>query len=118
MNTPEKTVNVSSVYLEHKENVRLFGPGSMDIHSHKNLATALEISLYALFISFITVMMLLPNHPGSIRAMFPNVALSDPIGFVLWIKMALFIASLVPLFWALHQSSKRLRGRLSRVVRR
>jgi hypothetical protein len=57
-------------------------------------------------------MTLLPNQAVNIQAMFPSTVLTDPIGFVLWIKMALFIASLVPLFWALHLSSKRLKGRL------
>jgi hypothetical protein len=84
----------------------------MDAQTHAGLTLSLEISLYALFASFITVMTLLPNQASNIQAMFPSTVLADPIGFILWIKMALFVASLVPLFWALHLSSKRLKGRL------
>ncbi len=90
----------------------LFGPGTMDTESHKQLALILEVSLYALFFSFIFVMILLPNSAVSIQNLFPNTPLVDPVGTMLWIKMTLFIASLVPLFWGLHQSSKRLKGRL------
>lgn len=90
----------------------LFGPSSMDTGTHKQLSLILELSLYALFASFIFVMILLPNSPAAIQALFPNTPLIDPVGMMIWIKMALFIASLVPLFWALHQSSKRMKGRL------
>ncbi len=90
----------------------LFGPNTLDQSTHKQLALIIEISLYALFASFIFVMMLLPNSASDIQALFSNTPLRDPVGTMLWIKMTLFIASLVPLFWALHQSSKRLKGRL------
>jgi hypothetical protein len=73
---------------------------------------ALEISLYSLFASFIFLMMVLPNQAISIVELFPNTELNDPVGFMLWVKMSLFVSSLVPLFWALHYSSKRLKGRL------
>jgi hypothetical protein len=89
----------------------LFGPGTLD-SNNKQLALALELALYSLFCSFIFVMILLPTHPVAIQNLFPNTQLNDPVGLMIWIKMALFIASLVPLFWALHQSSKRLKGRL------
>lgn len=91
----------------------LFGPGTLDAGNNRHLALALEICLYALFGSFIFIMILLPNQPLAIQGLFPNTRLTDPVGLMLWIKMTLFIASLVPLFWALHQSSKRLKGRLS-----
>jgi hypothetical protein len=90
----------------------LFGPGTMDTESHKQLSFILEVSLYVLFGSFIFIMMLLPTSASGIQNLFPNTPLVDPVGSMLWIKMTLFIASLVPLFWALHQSSKRLKGRL------
>lgn len=90
----------------------LFGPGTLEAGNNKQLAYALEVALYALFGSFIFIMILLPTDPGSIQSLFPNTQLNDPVGLMIWIKMALFIASLVPLFWALHQSSKRLKGRL------
>lgn len=107
----EQNVNGAGMLMSEKS-VTLFGPHSMDVDTHKTLSNALEFSLYALFVSFISIMLLLPNSPARIQAMFPNTALTDPIGFVLWIKMSLFIASLVPLFWGLHQSGKRLKGRL------
>lgn len=110
--TKNQPLEVNSVYL-HSENIHaLFGPQSMDAQTHAGLTLSLEISLYALFCSFITIMTLLPSSAARIQMMFPNTALTDPIGFVLWIKMALFVASLVPLFWGLHLSSKRLKGRL------
>jgi len=90
----------------------IFGPTTMDTESNKQLAFVLEVALYALFGSFIFVMILLPTNPVAIQGMFPSTPLPDPVGTMLWIKMSLFIASLVPLFWALHQSSKRLKGRL------
>lgn len=98
--------------LLQQKSVPLFGPHSMDVETHRGLSYALEISLYALFASFICIMLLLPSSPQRIQAMFPNTALADPVGFILWIKMSLFVASMVPLFWALHQSGKRLKGRL------
>lgn len=110
--TPQNETHAHSVFLDEKNQVQLFGPHSMDIHPHRNLSVAIELSLYALFLSFIVIMLLLPTKPDRIQAMFPNISLTDPVGFVLWIKMALFVASLVPLFWGLHQSSKRMKGRL------
>jgi hypothetical protein len=115
MNSQKQTHEANSVFLQTEQRLELdslFGPHSMDAQTHSGLTLSLEISLYALFASFITVMTLLPNHSLNIQAMFPSTVLEDPIGFILWIKMALFIASLVPLFWALHLSSKRLKGRL------
>ncbi len=111
----KQTLKANSVFLQSEQSIELdslFGPHSMDAQTHAGLTLSLEISLYALFASFITVMTLLPNQAANIQAMFPSTVLTDPIGFILWIKMALFIASLVPLFWALHLSSKRLKGRL------
>lgn len=108
----EPQIEAHSVFLNQKTELGLFGPHSMDAHNDKGLAAVLEVSLYVLFCSFITIMMLLPTRPDAIQSMFPNTPLTDPVGFVLWIKMTLFIASLVPLFWGLHLSSKRLKGRL------
>jgi hypothetical protein len=113
--TNKQPPKADSVFLHSEHGIELdtlFGPHSMDAQTHAGLTLSLEISLYALFSSFISVMTLLPNQAVNIQAMFPSTVLTDPIGFVLWIKMALFIASLVPLFWALHLSSKRLKGRL------
>jgi hypothetical protein len=113
--TNKQPPKADSVFLHSEHGIELdtlFGPHSMDAQTHAGLTLSLEISLYALFASFISVMTLLPNQAVNIQAMFPSTVLTDPIGFVLWIKMALFIASLVPLFWALHLSSKRLKGRL------
>ena len=110
--TNNQPIKSNSMYLNSEELNSLFGPHSMDAQTHAGLTLSLEISLYALFASFITVMTLLPSHANEIQSMFPSTNLSDPIGFVLWIKMALFIAALVPLFWGLHLSSKRLKGRL------
>jgi hypothetical protein len=115
MNSQKQTLKAESVFLQSEQRLELeslFGPHSMDAQTHAGLTLSLEISLYALFASFITVMTLLPNQASNIQAMFPSTVLADPIGFILWIKMALFVASLVPLFWALHLSSKRLKGRL------
>ncbi len=115
MSSQKQTLKAESVFLQSEQRLELeslFGPHSMDAHTHAGLTLSLEISLYALFASFITVMTLLPNQALNIQSMFPSTVLADPIGFILWIKMALFIASLVPLFWALHLSSKRLKGRL------
>lgn len=108
----EQPLEAHSVFLSRKHDVGLFGPHSMDTQTDKALTLVLEISLYALFGSFITVMVLIPSEAARIQAMFPNTPLTDPVGFVLWIKMTFFIASLVPLFWGLHLSSKRLQGRL------
>jgi|GEM_PF-6223422 len=108
----EQPLEAHSVFLNRKHSIGLFGPHSMDTQTDKALTLVLEISLYALFGSFITVMLLLPTEAAGIQAMFPNTPLTDPVGFVLWIKMTFFIASLVPLFWGLHLSSKRLQGRL------
>ena len=115
MNSQKQTLKANSVFLPSEQRLELdslFGPHSMDAQTHAGLTLSLEISLYALFASFITVMTLLPSQAGNIQAMFPSTVLADPIGFILWIKMALFIASLVPLFWALQLSGKRLKGRL------
>jgi hypothetical protein len=113
----ERPMEAQSIYMDRKEGIKnlhsLFGPHSLDSSENKGLSTVLEISLYALFASFIAIMLLLPNHADAIQSMFPNTPLTDPIGFVLWIKMTLFISALVPLFWALHLSSKRLKGRLN-----
>ncbi|MBL7837228.1 MAG: hypothetical protein JNM67_06915 [Bacteroidetes bacterium] len=89
----------------------LFGPGTLE-SNNKQVALALELALYGLFGSFIFLMIVLPTQAVAIQNLFPNTQLNDPVGMMIWIKMTLFIASLVPLFWALHQSSKRLKGRL------
>jgi len=115
MNPQKQTLKANTVFLPNEQSLELdslFGPHSMDAQTHAGLTLSLEISLYSLFASFVTVMTLLPNQAANIQAMFPSTFLADPIGFILWIKMALFIASLVPLFWALHLSGKRLKGRL------
>jgi hypothetical protein len=113
--TNKQALKANSVFLHSQRGIELdalFGPRSMDAQTHAGLTLSLEISLYALFGSFITVMILLPSQVDNIQAMFPSTVLTDPIGFVLRIKMALFVAALVPLFWALHLSSKRLKGSL------
>lgn len=109
----ETPMESHSVMLDQKSGLSgLFGPHSLDAQDDKGLLHLIEASLYALFASFITIMLLLPSQANNIQAMFPNTPLTDPVGFVIWIKMTLFIASLVPLFWGLHLSSKRLKGRL------
>lgn len=120
--------------MNHNKNTRSYESGSIAMNSgnsalgdldtfiqnsslawkeNRKLNYYLEISLYTLFASFLFIMLMLPNNAEAIRQLMPDASLADPVGLILWIKMALFISSLVPLFWGLHYSSVRLKGRLS-----
>jgi hypothetical protein len=103
-------LNSNNAGVGHFGNI--LGDNAIEKRDFKTQYFALEISLYSLFASFIFLMMVLPNKAVSIVELFPNTELNDPVGFMLWVKMSLFVSSLVPLFWALHYSSKRLQGRL------
>lgn len=107
-------LKVDSILINH-ERVNELGTifNSEVINKHqKNIQFALELAFYTLFGSFIFIMIALPNTVEGVRLLFPNTNLQDPIGTMLWIKMALFLVSLLPLFFGLHLSSKRLKGRL------
>lgn len=109
-------LKVDSILMDHKTGIneidKIFQAGQITERDQKTLTLAIEIASYSLFGSFIFIMILLPSSAQNIREMFPNSHLSDPIGFMLWIKMSLFLISLAPLFFALHKSSQRLKGRL------
>lgn len=103
-------LNSNNAGVGHFGNI--LGENTIEKRDLKSQYFALEVSLYSLFASFIFLMLVLPNQAIAIVELFPNTELNDPVGFMLWVKMSLFISSLVPLFWALHYSSKRLKGRL------
>ena len=56
MNPQKQSLKANSIFLQTEQRLELdslFGPHSMDAQTHAGLTLSLEISLYALFASFV-----------------------------------------------------------------